>query len=93
VSEDGIRTRDPNLGKVAVSAGRAPSSLLGCGFVHPVSTTSSQFVAVVERSTTSRFDQLTARPAHVSGYGAGRYSRAVLQSIHMENMLPKSSAG
>jgi hypothetical protein len=52
-AEDGIRTRDPNLGKVAVFVLKVCSRpAKGCS-VHPISTTSGQSLAVVERSTNS----------------------------------------
>ena len=37
-AEDGIRTRDPHLGKVRVFVRLGPASPLKCGSVHPVST-------------------------------------------------------
>ena len=52
-AEGGIRTRDPHLGKVAEYVLEICSRLAKCCSVHPVSTTSSQSVAVVERSTNS----------------------------------------
>jgi hypothetical protein len=53
-AEDGIRTHDPNLGKVADFIFEVGSYPVKCCTVHPVSTTSSRFVAVVERSTNYR---------------------------------------
>ncbi len=54
-AEDGIRTRDPHLGKkkVAEPVHRVLSSPLACRRVHPVSTQSTGFAPGVERSTTS----------------------------------------
>jgi hypothetical protein len=51
-AEDGIRTRDPHLGKVAVFVHGVLSSPLACCYVRPVSTQSTGFAPVVERSTT-----------------------------------------
>jgi hypothetical protein len=50
--EDGIRTRDPHLGKVLELVFLMRPSSVKCFSVHPVSTPSTQSVAVVERSTT-----------------------------------------
>jgi hypothetical protein len=50
-AEDGIRTRDHHLGKVMDLALLVCLSPLKCASVHPVSTPSTQSVAVVERST------------------------------------------
>jgi hypothetical protein len=50
-AEDGIGTRDPHLGKEVFSVSAVGPTPLSCCFVHPGSTSSTQFVAVVERST------------------------------------------
>jgi hypothetical protein len=50
-AQDGIRTRDPHLGKVVVFVRFGLLDPLTCGSVHPVSSPSNQFAAVVERST------------------------------------------
>jgi hypothetical protein len=50
-AEDGIRTRDPHLGKVVFFVSVVGPAPLACGSVHPVSTSSTQSVAVVGRST------------------------------------------
>ena len=49
-AEDGIKTRNPHLGKVRELVLLDCCSPVRCVSVHPVSTTSSQSVAVVERS-------------------------------------------
>jgi hypothetical protein len=51
-AEDGIRTRDPNLGKVAEIVRTVLSGPLACSSVRPVSSPSTEFAPVVERSTT-----------------------------------------
>ena len=56
-AEDGIRTRDPHLGKVVISVGAVASGPPPCRSVHPVSTRSIESGPVVERSTTSRRTQ------------------------------------
>src|SRR6202034_3801841 len=48
-AEDGIRTRDPHLGKVAEPVYRVLFSPLAFGIVQPVSIQSTGFAAVVER--------------------------------------------
>jgi hypothetical protein len=53
-AEDGIRTRDPHLGKVVISVCAVASSPPPCRSVHPVSTPSIESGPVVERSATSR---------------------------------------
>jgi hypothetical protein len=50
-AEDGIRTRDPHLGKVGVFVRLVPARPVKCGSVHPVSSASTRFASVVERST------------------------------------------
>jgi hypothetical protein len=47
----GIRTRFPHLGKVRETVLLVCPSLVSCVSVHPVSSTSTRSVAVVERST------------------------------------------
>jgi hypothetical protein len=41
-ADDGIRTRDPHLGKVAELVFPVLDGLAQCGFVYPVSTYSSE---------------------------------------------------
>jgi hypothetical protein len=48
---DGIRIRDPHLGKMVILVWRFHANPPPCGSVHLVSTPSTQSVAVVERST------------------------------------------
>ena len=50
-AEDGIRTRDPHLGKVSFFVSLVGPAPLSCCSVHSVSTSSTQFALVVERST------------------------------------------
>ena len=50
-AEDGIRTRDPHLGKVMDLVHLVPATPLECGSVHPVSSPSTASAAVLERST------------------------------------------
>src|SRR5580693_6782740 len=66
-AEDEIRTPDPNFGTVALCVRAVQMGLLECGSVHPVSTTSSQFVAVVERSIDPKHDPRA--PAETTGAG------------------------
>src|SRR5271165_3393830 len=76
-ADDGIRTRDPHLGKVLGMVQPVRPSPLECGSVHPVSTQSTESNPVVERSTTSgtapaveegdaEFDGLTERGEHLA---------------------------
>jgi Transposase len=67
-AEDGIRTRDPHLGKVVVFVLLGLAAPLKCGSVHAVSSPSIQFSAVVDRSTIDRAGAIglqTLRP-HLS---------------------------
>src|ERR1700722_17699633 len=50
-AEDGIRTREPHLGKVRVFVRLGLAGPLKCGSVHPVSSPSMTSAPVVERST------------------------------------------
>ena len=50
-AEDGIRTRDPHLGKVLDLVLGVSSTPLPCCSVHPVSTQSTSTPPAVERST------------------------------------------
>ena len=50
-AEDGIRTRDPHLGKVVFFVAMVGRTSLSCCSVQPVSTWSTESVALVERST------------------------------------------
>jgi hypothetical protein len=50
-AEDGIRTRDPHLGKVMEFVCLGLAGPQRCGSVHPVSSPSTASVLVVERST------------------------------------------
>ena len=59
--EDGIRTRDPHLGKVMVFVSLGPANPLKCDAIHPVSTPSMQFAPVVERSTFTRVIEIPLR--------------------------------
>ena len=52
-ADDGIRTRDPNLGKVLTWVFVVIPSPLACDCVHPVSRKSTESSPVVERSTRS----------------------------------------
>jgi hypothetical protein len=49
-AEDGIRTRDPHLGKVVVFFLVGPASPQTCSSVHPGSRPSAQSVGLVEQS-------------------------------------------
>src|ERR1700683_3118144 len=53
-AEDGIRTRDPHLGKVWVFVHPVVASPMASDSVHPFSSPSTQSDAVVERSTIRR---------------------------------------
>ena len=59
-ADDGIRTRDPNLGKVLTLVFAVIPSRLRCGSVHLVSTESTESRPVVERSTRSPGPRPTA---------------------------------
>jgi len=52
-AEDGIRTRDPHLGKVVSSVARVSPTPPPCCSVHPASTPSIVSGPVVERSTSN----------------------------------------
>jgi hypothetical protein len=60
-AEDGIRTRDPHLGKVRVFVSLSPAQSLKCRSVRPVSSLPTKFAPVVERSTTAS-NTLTSLP-------------------------------
>src|ERR1700693_4411589 len=76
-AEDGIRTRDPHLGKVMDLVQLVPCSPPTCGSVGPVSTPSNASAAVVERSTTLGVSR--ARMAGGHQYGKPRIRRLGLQ--------------
>jgi hypothetical protein len=60
-AEDGIRAGDPHLGKVAGLVHGVLSSPVACCSVQPVSTQSTGFALVVDRSTTSRQHEIRRR--------------------------------
>jgi hypothetical protein len=55
--EDGIRTREPHLGKVMDLVHDVLVSPLACGSVHAASSPSAGSAPVVERSTIDRVPQ------------------------------------
>jgi hypothetical protein len=65
-AEDGIRTRDAHLGKVAVFVVAVWSRPTTCCSVHTVSATSSRSVVVVERSTIPCLHWIARSPVHMA---------------------------
>ena len=59
-ADDGIRTRDPHLGKVTKRVRCVRMGPVSCEFVRSESDTSVAYVPVVERSTTGNADRATA---------------------------------
>lgn len=62
-ADDGIRTRDPHLGKAMILVHIIHPSVRDWASVHPVSTQSTELSPVVERSTTSGVTLLRSPPS------------------------------
>ena len=62
-ADDGIRTRDPNLGKMLIYVLVVIPSPLACDCVHPVSGQSTGSFAVVQRSTHHQAVSVLSSPA------------------------------
>ena len=84
-AEDGIRTRDPHLGKVRVFVPLDIARPLKCGSVHAVSSTATPSIAEVEASTiaqvpkdcVSRLSAVPSTPAWESVGGSTSPHRCV----------------
>ena len=82
-AEDGIRTRDPHLGKVVFSVCWVGSSPPPGGPVHPVSTPSTESAPVVERSASG------AGGFHI----ASQSYEDVIVAVHMAGPFPVEVEG